>query len=120
LSVPAGTVQLSGAGTLPPERRSKYLVLFAREGLDWMRSLAAEVGARVAPLGHEPEERDYTPHLTLARFKTRVNLKMACAAVGQEPVGESWDVREVVLYESRLSQSGAEHLRRATFSLGDA
>jgi RNA 2',3'-cyclic 3'-phosphodiesterase len=117
LTMPAGRLQLSGAGTLPPERRSKYLVLFVREGLEWMRALASEVAARVAPLGHVPEAREYTPHLTLARFKARVDLREPCTTFGPEPVGDPWNVGEIVLFESRLHQSGAEHRPHATVPL---
>ena len=113
----AGDVQLSGAGTLPPERRSKYMVLFVREGLEWMRGLADAVGNALAPLGFAREEREYTPHLTLARLRTLSKLKTECAQVGPEPVEPAFRVEEFVLYESRLGRGPAEHIARATFPL---
>jgi 2'-5' RNA ligase len=119
LAFSAATVQLSGAGTLPPERRSKYMVLFVREGLEWMRGLAEAVTATLTPLGFAPDAREYTPHLTLARLRTPSKLQDECARFGAEPVEPAWPVEEVVLYESRLGRGPAEHTPRATFLLQD-
>jgi 2'-5' RNA ligase len=115
----SGEVQLSGAGTLPPDRRSKYMVLFVREGLEWMRSLADVVASALAPLGFARDEREYTPHLTVARLRTPSKLQAECAQVGAEPVEPAFSVEEFVLYESRLGSGPAEHIPRATFRLGN-
>ena len=115
----SGTVQLSGAGTLPPERRSKYMVLFVRAGLEWMHGLAGAVATAVAPLGFRPEAREYTPHLTVARLRAPSKLVAECAQVGAEPVEPAWRVEEFVLYESRLGHGPAEHIPRAKFPLGN-
>jgi 2'-5' RNA ligase len=115
----AGDVQLSGAGTLPPERRSKYMVLFVREGSEWMRGLAGAVSSALAPLGFVPEARDYTPHLTVARLRSPSRLRGECAQVGAEPIEPAFRVDEFVLYESRLGRGPAEHIPVAKFPLGD-
>ena len=116
----AGELQLSGAGTLPPERRSKYMVLFVREGLEWIRGLADAVFAALAPLGFAREERAYTPHLTVARLKVPSRLQTECAHFGAEPVEPAFLISEFVLYESRLGRGPAEHIPAATFPLQDA
>jgi 2'-5' RNA ligase len=108
-------LRLSGAGTLPPERRSRYLVLFVCEGREWLEALGDAVAARLAPLGIAREARDFTPHLTLARFKRPANLRATCAAIGREPVEPGWRVAEMVLFESRLGPGPAQHLARAVF-----
>lgn len=117
IEVAPAPVRLSGAGTLPPERRSRYLVLFLRDGAGWVTALAGAVGARLVPLGCEPEARPFTPHLTLARFRRAVDLRAACAAIGAEPVGASWTVTDVVLYESILRSTGAQYVERAVVPL---
>jgi 2'-5' RNA ligase len=84
-------VQLSGVGSLPPERRSKYLVSYLSESSfppnlwteavkgHWPFELRDAVAARLRPLGFEPDERDrgprrVWPHLTLARMKASVQI----------------------------------------------
>jgi 2'-5' RNA ligase len=117
VAVGSHEVSLSGAGTLPPERRSKYLVLFLREGEEWMQRLADEVAACVAPLGIQREGRAFTPHLTLARCKAATNLRAPCEAIGPDPVGPPWEATELVVYESRLGNGPVEHIPRATIPL---
>jgi 2'-5' RNA ligase len=118
LELPAATARLSGAGTLPPERKSRYLVLFLREGEAWVKELRADIAARLAPLGYEPDERAFTPHLTVARFRDRSDLRDLCRVAGQDPVGDPWLVSAVTVYESRLLPSGAEYVARAEIPLG--
>jgi 2'-5' RNA ligase len=118
MSAPAGTARLGGASAFPRKRRPSYLVLLLATGTEWLTSVADAVGACVAPLGIEREERTFRPHLTLARLKTPRPLDAECAAFGAEPVGPSWRAGELVLFESRLRPSGAEHLVRARIALG--
>jgi RNA 2',3'-cyclic 3'-phosphodiesterase len=117
LELTGGDARLSGAGTLPRERRSKYLVLFVHPD-EWLVRVADAVAERVAGLGLERDFRDYDPHLTLARFKQRVDLKVPCAAIGPEPIEPRWQVSDLVLYESQLGGGPARHIERVRFPLG--
>jgi 2'-5' RNA ligase len=117
IDIPVGSLDLSGAGTLPRERRSKYLVLFVYAGREWLRSVADAVAARLAPLGYERDGRDFDPHLTIARFKQRVALAGVCAAVGTEPFEQPWEVAEIGVYESRLGAGPAEYSLRGKIPL---
>jgi 2'-5' RNA ligase len=91
----------------------RTVVSLGAEPLAWLRALAGEVEARLAPLGHEPEHRPYRPHLTLARGRRLPRL-------GEEPVGEPWLVESVVLFESQTKPSGAVHIARAEIPLRNA
>jgi RNA 2',3'-cyclic 3'-phosphodiesterase len=117
LSVRSGPVRLGGAGAFPSERRGRVLWVGARAGGALLAQLAAAVGALLRPLGHEPEAREYHPHVTLARCKAPTDLREVVAGLGDGPVGPAWDARDVVLFESRTRREGAEYVERARFGL---
>ncbi len=117
LTTRPGEVQLSSIGPLGNPKRSTICACFLREGGEWMRGLAAEVNARLAPLGYQPEDRPFLPHLTIARYRHPTNMKALVAAAGPEPISDVWPVDEVVVYESRLGPGPAEHIVRGRVPL---
>ena len=122
IDVGAKEVRLSGAGSLPPERRSKYLVAYLFDADGWVFGLRDAVAERLLPLGFEPDHRDrgaqrLWPHLTLARLKAATRMEDLAAGVGSEPIGEPWTVDEIVVYESQLRSTGAEYAARARIPL---
>ncbi len=118
LEVGAGTAQLGGFGAFPNDRRARVLWLGVADGGPLLAELVAAVGAVLGPAGYPPEDRDYNPHLTLARWKSPTDLRHAVAALPTGPVGPPWTVEHVVLFESRTHPAGAEHIERARFALG--
>lgn len=109
---------LRGVGCFPP--RGAPRVLWA--GLDAPPELAAlhgQLEQRLAAAGFPPEERDFSPHITLARFKTRPPgeavarflRQHAAFAVAPFPVGE------VVLYSSLLRPDGPRYTREQVLPL---
>ena len=118
LALRPAPVQLGDFGGFPKERRARVLWLGVLEGGPFLAQLVAAVGALLGPLGYPPEERDYHPHLTLARWKTPADLRKAVAALETGPVGPAWTVDEVVLFESFTRPAGAEHVERGRFRLG--
>jgi 2'-5' RNA ligase len=106
-----GRLQLGGAATIGNPRRARFVVLGLAEGGAWLGALAAEVGERLAPLGYRPERyrEGFLPHLTLVRHRAATDLRTVCDAIGPEPVGPSWEVEEMVLFESELRAEGARH-----------
>jgi 2'-5' RNA ligase len=115
-----GKVAFGSAGPLGARRRSRILALGVREGADWMRTLASEVEARLAPIGCERDDAHpvFVPHMTLARFREPTDLRRLVAQFGPDPVGPAWDVEEIVLYESELRPEGARHRARTRVSVG--
>ena len=61
---------LGGLGAFPPSGSPRVLWLGVRDGIDALTRANALVGARLAPLGFEPERRRFSAHLTLARINT--------------------------------------------------
>jgi len=120
LSVGAGELRLGGADALGNRRRARVVALTLSEGEGWMRALAAQVEARLTPLGYTLDRaaQEFVPHLTLARFRAPTDLRGLAAVIGPEPVGPSWRADAVVLYESVLRPGGALHVARADFTTG--
>lgn len=117
LAVGPATVRLGDYGGFPRERRARVLWLGVVEGGPFLAQLCAAVGALLEPLGYPPEERDYHPHLTLARWKAPTDLRATVAALEAGPLGPAWTVEEVVLFESTTKPTGAEHTEWARFRL---
>jgi 2'-5' RNA ligase len=119
---PAFEAQLTEVGVFPSAARARVV---------WA-GLSEEPAGRFAEIvkvlddslieDFEPEQRAFTPHLTLARLAPPRRLdEFAPGLVGTEVSSESFPVRELVLYRSHLSPRGAryEPLVRAALG-GDA
>jgi 2'-5' RNA ligase len=117
LALRPGDVQLGGWGAFPSDRRARVLWLGVVEGAEYVAQLAAAVGVLLAPLGHEPEDRAYHAHLTLARFARPSDLRPTVAALAADPVGPPFTAGEVLLYESTTRREGAEYRVHALFPL---
>jgi 2'-5' RNA ligase len=109
-------VQAKGFGFFPDARRPR--VFWA--GLDAppeIAQLASRVETALATLGFAPENRAFSPHLTLARFKDpRPQPKLQALLAGQEEIllGD-FQVSEFFLWESKLSPQGAQYRKVAHF-----
>lgn len=99
---------LQGVGCFPSAQRARVLWAgAAEEGAgDRLGRLAASVEEAVQQIGLEPEGREFHPHVTLGRLKTPLNLASVLSRVPPFSPG-TVQVKEVVLYRSRLTPGGA-------------
>ena len=116
----AFSFQLGGAGAFPKPGRARVVWMGAAVGGPDLAGLAAAVAGGLRPLGYEPDRKDLHPHLTLARLKVPVDVSDVLAAIGPEPVEETFRVGEVVLYQSELSSKGPTYTALERFPLGNA
>lgn len=98
------------------------MLWFTERGLSVLpalAALAAEVGRRLAPLGFPPEDRPFSPHLTLGRAREgRGSPRLAGALAGAgQAEGTPWRASELVLFESHLSPKGPRYEAIARFPL---
>jgi len=109
----AGEILADGALVFPPRGEARVLgVGFAsNEALDSVVRVADAADRAAAPLGVEPERREFRPHVTLARLRRR--WPQEAVASFRETVGAwrfpAWRARSCVLFESRLGPGGAAH-----------
>jgi RNA 2',3'-cyclic 3'-phosphodiesterase len=109
-------LEFRGLGFFPNERQPR--VFWAGiEASPNLKTLAADIDAAMEKLGIPREGREFSPHLTLARFE-RIRLpevlRSAIAANEQREFG-SLRTREFHLIHSKLKPSGAEYTTLESF-----
>jgi 2'-5' RNA ligase len=107
-------------GFFPNERRPTVFWAGIEAGAK-LGALAAAVETSVERLGIPKEHRAFSPHLTLARFKSSAGsalnrLREAISAAAPLEFGAG-AAKEFHLYQSILKPGGAEYTRLATFRL---
>ena len=106
------TINAKGLGVFPGPRRPRILWV-GLTGIELAR-LAAKVESALEPLGFAPEQRSFTPHLTIGRWR---QFDRAPDSLRQEL--ERWkdfefggsSVDEVSLFQSVLKPAGAIYSR---------
>jgi 2'-5' RNA ligase len=104
-------LRLDGGGTFPPGRpaRVAWLGVDAPEEIAELQRAVEKVAIEV--VGIEPEERAFRPHVTLARcpspWRRETIEKYSHAFSGH--VGPPFVARRGILFESKLSPSGARY-----------
>lgn len=107
-AAPGIPLRLHGAGAFPHERRARILWIGVddRTGDGELASLAARVEAAARAHGFTPEERPFTPHITVARSGRSGPARVSVPSVGT--LGE-FIAMDLVLFRSELAPSGATY-----------
>jgi RNA 2',3'-cyclic 3'-phosphodiesterase len=107
-------LRLAGAGAFPESGAPRAVWLGLAAGREGLLAIHDRLTRILRPLGHEPEKRPYSPHLTVARVKdvrrSDVPALRRVLREGNAQVGEC-DVRHVTLFRSRLSPKGSQYER---------
>ncbi|MEM9291851.1 MAG: RNA 2',3'-cyclic phosphodiesterase [Acidobacteriota bacterium] len=118
----ACTLRVAGAGSFPTSGAARVLWLGVEESRPGaLAALAGDLAAAVEPWAEPRRGRkgSFKPHLTVARCRPpwprRAVERFLSGWKGFR--GESFPVREVVLYESFLQPSGPRYVSRARISL---
>ncbi|MBZ5623965.1 MAG: RNA 2',3'-cyclic phosphodiesterase [Acidobacteriia bacterium] len=84
-----------------------------------LEALAKDTDSATAALGIESEKRAFSPHLTLARIKDRVDLQPMRETIAAMPSLEfgRFEATRFFLYQSTLRPSGSVYTKLAEFSL---
>ena len=116
------TLTLGRSGFFPLVNRPRVFWQGFSAGIEEMRELLILVESCAVGIGVPKEQRSYTPHLTLARIKTRKNREKSDAFSQLQkqvdnllPVGSSFPVTVFSLYQSQLTPAGAIYTRLAAF-----
>ncbi|RMF94431.1 MAG: RNA 2',3'-cyclic phosphodiesterase [Nitrospinota bacterium] len=103
------TLTIQGLGVFPNLSRPRVLWLGVNQGKQSLQTLYALLQAELTPLGFPAEKRAYTPHLTLARFKTFSSPSLLSALLQQSLRYEfaPLSVHRIDLIRSQLHPGGA-------------
>jgi 2'-5' RNA ligase len=119
--VPAtGPIEMhfAGLGFFPDPRRPRVFWAGIEAGA-LLPALAASIESRLEPLGIPREAREFSPHITLARFDSPRGLDPLRTAVEKLGVPEFGRALagEFHLYQSVLKRGGAEYTRLASYRI---
>lgn len=117
-SVAPFELRLGGGGAFPKPHRASVLRVGVDHGVDALTSLSNVVQAATAPLGFAVGDRDFHPHVTVARLSRPGPVAGLVDALGERSVGPSWMVDHAILFESDTRPDGAVSTKVARFSLG--
>ncbi|HXV63711.1 MAG TPA: RNA 2',3'-cyclic phosphodiesterase [Vicinamibacteria bacterium] len=106
---PGFELRFGGVGLFPDARRPRVLWVAVVDPPQALFDLRSLIERFVGEAGFAPEERNFAPHLTLARFR-RVprSLTPLLSDLSDRGVGHM-RVAELTLFESRLSPRGASY-----------
>ena len=115
-------LRLDATGTFPPGRRPGVVWAGLSGDLDALSAIQAPIESAMAGLGFAPERRDFRPHLTLARIRSRLadgKVRALAEELGTVAHGveEAFTVDEVRLIRSELRPDGARYTTIGTAKL---
>ncbi len=108
---------LRGVGHFPPGKHPRVLWVGFEESMPLME-LQQQVELALMEAGIPPDERKFSPHLTLARLKETPPGRITALEERFKDFGAApFVVTEFYLYSSVLTRSGAIHTREGTYCL---
>ena len=124
---PPFTLELGGPGVFPHRRSPRVLWRGVVGEIEPLLALQREIEEALVPVGFSSENRGFSPHLTLGRFRDRTAIAdrlRAADALFSAPIepGLGMDVNSVSLIRSTLLPDGAvyDHLARMSFGGGSS
>ncbi len=111
-------LEAKGMGLFPDKRRPRVLWVDIR-GNDSLTGLQRDIEEGMVSLGFDREDRRFSPHLTIGRFRSWRGIEALYDKI-QLHKDDSFgliNVRSVFLMESKLRPSGAEYRKIAEVSL---
>jgi len=108
-------VAISRVGFFPNERSPR--VFWCGIGAPGLDSLAADIESATASVGVAREVRPFSPHLTLARLKERIDLASLTTAIAASPSLDfgRFTARSFFLYRSQLRPTGSVYTKLSEF-----
>lgn len=119
LSYKPFSIEIGGIGTFPNMSRPRVLWIGLSAGNENVRTLASSINRNLVKVGISKETR-FHPHLTLARFKQKVNLESKTVFFKNYMNVDCTvlSVKNIALIKSDLQHSGAVYTPLKHYKLG--
>lgn len=117
-AIPAFEFTVAGLGAFPPSGSPRVLWVGIQR-CEPLIELQRRVEAALEPLGFPPEDRAFTPHLTLGRVKERVDARAYRRVIAENAgfVAGVQPATRVVLFSSQLKPTGSVYTPVADVAL---
>ncbi len=117
---PPFSLTVTDAGAFPSPKSPRVVWLGVGGDLDTLRDFHRRLETAMTALGFPPEDRPFSPHLTLGRVKSptgRTALTRSLVNLPPPPAAP-FQVSDIVLFRSNLSPQGATYLPLKVIPLG--
>jgi 2'-5' RNA ligase len=107
------SIAVRGCGGFPNPRHPRVIWIGLNDPSGALTELQAKVEQGMEEMGFSPEERRYTPHLTIGRLRTgkgKGRVTQALEAMQGCDLG-TMEVQEICLFRSQLKPTGAEYTK---------
>lgn len=115
-------IEIKGMGTFP-NIKSPRVLWVGIEGNDTLKTLQEEIENKMESIGFEREDRAFTAHLTLGRFRTSIEKEGLLKAVKlheKDTFVGTINVQSLSLIRSDLHPEGARYTKIIEVPLGKA
>jgi 2'-5' RNA ligase len=93
-------IKLHGLGAFPASDQARVLWIGVQASQGFL-DLQSDLGERLSAAGFPTDQRNYNPHLTLARFRNTISATKLIELGGRKKFGD-YPVSELILFESVL------------------
>jgi 2'-5' RNA ligase len=114
---PAFELVVAGLGAFPTPTRPRVIWAGAAAGAAALGEVAGRVDRALAALGFPPEERAFSPHITLGRVREPRRNERLADLVGRSETFGTVRVDRVCLMRSDLSPRGARYSEQSAHLL---
>ena len=111
---------LNGVGVFPHWRKPRVIWVGLNGEIDTLSNLRDQLQAELKMLGLREEKRPFRPHLTIGRFKGRVDRDEELKSIldrYHDITSDLYCLKELILFKSDLRPDGAVYTRMATWPL---
>ncbi|WP_158855651.1 RNA 2',3'-cyclic phosphodiesterase [Halorhabdus sp. CUG00001] len=110
--------ELGGLGAFPSTDYIRVVWLGVREGGEQLTRLHEAIEERTVEMGFDPEEHDFTPHVTLARLNHAGGKELVQNVLQEkDPTVGTLQVQDIRVTESVLTDDGPAYATIESFEL---